>query len=128
MKTDSNTTIQELKDLVSKFTAERHWQKHHTPKNLTMNLIIEAAELMDHYVWELDGKPKKEEVADELADVFFNVLNFADKEQIDLSTAFINKYQKLQKKYPTEKFAHDTINLEEYRRLKKEYRSGGSDK
>jgi dCTP diphosphatase len=121
---DANTTIQELKELVIKFVTDRHWQRHQAPKNLVMNIAIEAAELMEHYVWEREGKPDSEEVADELADVLFNVLNFAQQENIDITTAFINKYQKIIKKYPLEKFNEDRDDLDEYRRIRHIYRSG----
>lgn len=121
-KTDKSTTIEELKELVRKFGKERHWERHHTPKNLAMGIVIEAAELMEHYQWERQGKPDREEVADELADVLFNVLLFAAVENLDLSNSFLSKYKKLQKKYPIEKFNKKTDDLEEYRRIKKSYR------
>lgn len=120
---DDETTLQELKDLVTKFTAERHWEKHHAPKNLAMNIAIEAAELMEHYVWDRAGEPDKQEVADELADVFFNVLNFAQSQNIDLAEAFISKFERLQVKYPVEKFNKDRDDLDEYRSIKKAYRA-----
>jgi dCTP diphosphatase len=122
-RTDATTTIQELKELVTKFATDRHWQRHHTPKNLSMNIAIEAAELMEHFVWDRAGDPDREEVADELADVFFNVLNFAEHENIDLAGAFLRKYDKILKKYPVEKFneAHD--NLDNYRQIKKAHRA-----
>ncbi len=122
MKSDGDTTIQELQELVTKFAADRHWQRHHTPKNLTMNLVIEATELMEHYVWERGGDPDKEEVADELADVVFNILNFAEHENIDITKAFIKKYEKLLKKYPVELFHEGRDSLEDYHRIKKAYR------
>src|SRR4029077_19121697 len=122
MKSDNETTIQELKDLAVKFVADRHWQRHHTPKNLTMSLAIEAAELMELYLWESGGEPDKAEVADELADVLMNVLDFALIENIDIRTAFINKYRKNIAKYPVEKFNKDADNLDEYRKIKKSYR------
>ena len=121
-KYDNETTLRELKELVEKFGKERNWGRHHTPKNLTMNIAIEAAELMEHYVWEREGKPDEDEVADELADILFNVLNFANSENIDLSSAFISKYEKLQKKYPVSTFNQDNDDLDEYRRIKKDYR------
>lgn len=121
---DDETTLQELKDLVDKFGRDRNWSRHHTPKNLAMNIAIEAAELMEHFVWDREGKPDKEEVSDELADVLFNVLNFALSQNIDLSAAFLRKYEKLQVKYPVSKFNQGSDDLSEYRRIKKDYRSG----
>ncbi|HLC91886.1 MAG TPA: nucleotide pyrophosphohydrolase [Candidatus Saccharimonadales bacterium] len=123
-KSDQDTTIQELKDMVKKFGAERHWQRHHTPKNLAMGIAIEAAELMEHYQWERAGKPDPDEVADELSDVLFNLLNFAMIEKIDITSAFMAKHKKLQAKYPKEKFNKGHDDLDEYRKIKKAYRQG----
>lgn len=120
-KTDAQTTLQELKDMVEKFGADRNWQKHHGPKNLAMNIAIEAAELMEHYVWEREGEPDREEVEDEVADVLFNILNFAHSQGIDLTTVFKRKYKKLLIKYPAKKFRAGD-DLAEYRRIKKAYR------
>ncbi len=122
-KTDQETTLHELKELVHKFGEERHWGKHHTPKNVAMSLAIEAAELMEHYQWERQGKPDMDAVADELSDVLFNVLLFALSENLDIATSFRSKYQKLQAKYPKEKFTKDFDDLAEYRRIKLSYRN-----
>ncbi len=123
-KIDIDTTIQELKDLVIKFSNDRNWQRHHTPKNLAMGMTIEAAELMELYQWERAGKPDPEEVADELADIVFRVLNFAQTENLDIVTSFMHKYQKILKKYPVEKFNKKANNLNEYRKIKKTYLRG----
>jgi dCTP diphosphatase len=123
-KTDAETTIAELKQLVAQFSQERNWGKHHGPKNLAMNIAIEAAELMEHYVWERDGDPDKAEVADELADIVFNCLNFAATQDIDISTAFMSKFQRLQQKYPTEIFNDTNDSLDDYQKIKQRYRAG----
>lgn len=123
-RTDQETTFAELKDIVAKFGADRNWGKHHSPKNLAMNIAIEAAELMEHYVWERDGEPDKAEVADELADVIFNCLNFAATQGIDISSAFMSKFERLQKKYPTEIFNDSNDSLDDYQKIKQRYRAG----
>ena len=63
---DSRTTVAELRELVRQFVAERDWQQFHTPKNLSMSLAIEAAELMEHFQWltpeasrQIAGQPEK---------------------------------------------------------------------
>jgi len=120
---DADTTIQELKELVIKFSRDRHWQRHHTPKNLAMGIAIEAAELMEHFQWERGGKPDKSAVADELADVMFNILNFAQSQNIDITSSFASKYKKLLIKYPIEKFNKNSDDLDEYWKVKKAYRN-----
>src|SRR3989344_2327708 len=111
---DNDTSVQDLKDLVAKFTTERDWGKHHSPKNLAMNIAIEAAELMDHFVWEEQSNPKSKEVSDELADILFNILNFANNNDIDLSASFKRKYKQLVKKYPVKVFSKAGGNLDDY--------------
>ena len=120
MKKDTDTTIQELKEIVIKFTKDRHWELHHKPKNLAMGIAIEAAELMEHYQW--DQPVDRDEMSDELADILFNILNFAQQENIDIATSFMKKYEKLLKKYPVEKFNEERGDLDEYRRIKQQYR------
>ena len=48
---DSDTTIDALRALVRRFVDERNWSQFHAPKNLSMALAIEAAELMEHFQW-----------------------------------------------------------------------------
>ncbi|MEM9646672.1 MAG: hypothetical protein AAF989_16900, partial [Planctomycetota bacterium] len=48
---DQHTSLAELKSIVGEFVAEREWEKFHNPKNLVMSLVIEAAELMEHFQW-----------------------------------------------------------------------------
>ncbi|MGE3808813.1 MAG: nucleotide pyrophosphohydrolase [Gemmataceae bacterium] len=108
---DSSTTFGELKEAVRQFAAEREWQPFHTPKNLSMGLAVEAAELMEHFLW-IDGAasqrladdPKqKEEVADELADVACYLLTLSYTLDIDLSEAIRAKIVKNARKYPADK-------------------------
>lgn len=125
-KSDAETTLQELKDLAETFSKERHWQKHHKPRNLSMNIAIEAAELMEHYLWEREEKPDQKEVADELSDVILSCLLFAVAENIDISQAFIDKLERIKKKYPTTIFNKDSDSLEAYKKIKQEYRRKGA--
>ena len=74
---DNTTPVAALKEAMARFVAEREWEQFHSPKNLTMALAVEAAELMEHFQWltteasrDLPNDPAKlAEVADELADV-----------------------------------------------------------
>ncbi len=106
---DTRTTIADLKALVKHFVEERNWGQYHTPKNLSMNLAVEAAELMEIFLW-VDGKEsikeleeRRAEVADELADVTMVILNFCYRYNIDLSTVFQEKMKRNAEKYPVEK-------------------------
>jgi dCTP diphosphatase len=124
-KADTETTLHELKMLVDKFEKERGWQKHHNPKNVAISLCIEAAELLEHFQWDEYRQEDKQAIADELADVIFNCLNFANQMDIDITAAFMNKFERIQKKYPVKTFNPDNDSAEEYFRIKKEYRKKG---
>jgi len=53
MQQDDNvTTLADLKNRVARFSAERGWARHHSPKNLSMAIAAEAAELMEHFLWD----------------------------------------------------------------------------
>ncbi len=109
---DSTTTLAELRKLVADFVEKRDWNQFHSPKNLSMSLAIEAAELMEHFQWltldesrAIADQPQKlAEVADELADVLCYALALANELQIDLAAAIRAKMQKNAQKYPAEKY------------------------
>ena len=107
---DSSTTIQQLKDEITKFADERDWEQFHTPKNLCMSIAIEAAELMEHFQWarpeEVAGfdDAKKLEVQEELADVVAYCIAFANTMDIDIAQAFKHKMARNREKYPAEEF------------------------
>lgn len=104
--TDSSTTIQDLRTIISQFVAERDWQKFHDIKNLSMSLAIEAAELMEHSQWLTTTQAQQHEslelseVAEELADVLSYTLAIANVLQIDLSSTLQRKMIKNRQKYP----------------------------
>ena len=109
---DAATTIAELKDVVRRFVDERAWQPFHSPKNLAMGIAVEAAELMECFLWldlpashEAAKEPaKREAIADEMADVFCYLLNLSNVIGIDLSEALRKKIVKNALKYPAEKY------------------------
>ncbi len=48
---DEKVTIKDLKQKVEKFIADREWQQFHSPKTISMNIVREASELMEHFLW-----------------------------------------------------------------------------
>jgi NTP pyrophosphatase (non-canonical NTP hydrolase) len=110
--TDRATTVAELRELVRAFVDERDWQQFHSPKNLSMSLAIEAAELMEHFQWltvaesraVADDDRRRSDVAEELADVVSYALALANALRIDLSTALRDKMRKNAVKYPAAEF------------------------
>src|SRR5262245_59439852 len=109
---DSTTTVAQLKEAMRRFVAERHWEPFHSPKNLVMGLSVEAAELMEHFLWVeneasrqvLDDAGRLGEVADEMADVACYLLALSNTLGIDLSEAIVAKLAKNARKYPAEKY------------------------
>ncbi|AGL03482.1 nucleotide pyrophosphohydrolase [Desulfoscipio gibsoniae] len=104
---DVTTNIQQLKDLVDNFVEERRWKQFHSPKNLSMSIAIEAAELMELFQW-IDGTDTAgiphERVREELADVVIYCLSLANATGIDLSTAIREKVMVNAKKYPINRY------------------------
>ena len=110
--TDQTTTVSELRSQVAEFVAARQWEPFPTPKNLSMSLAIEAAELMEHFQW-ISGEAADqflqqphnlEAVGEELADVISYALALANRLQIDISTTLATKMQKNASKYPVEEY------------------------
>lgn len=124
MKRDHETTIAELKELIAKFRDERGWKDEHSPKNLSMSIAIEAAELMEHFQWDGYRRENKQEIADELADVLAYCLNLADVMDIDVATTFRDKLDRARQKFPVETFNPDNKNVDAYYAAKKAYRKG----
>lgn len=101
-----------MMDVVEEFVDQREWQQFHDPKNLSMSIAIEAAELMEHFQWLRSGQLSDLEedrvamaaIEEELADVFCYVLSFASAMGIDLCAALESKMVKNKEKYPVEKF------------------------
>lgn len=110
--TDDATTIGQLRAVVKDFVDQRDWQQFHAPKNLSMALAIEAAELMELFQWlsVADSRTihkdaeKYQQVKDELADVMCYALALANELQIDLTTALSEKMVKNVRKYPASEY------------------------
>ena len=88
---------------------ERDWQQFHSPKNLSMAMIVEAAELVEHFQWMTEQQSlqltpeKKEMVSQEIADTFVYLLRIAEVLGIDLIDAANSKLEINALKYPVEK-------------------------
>ena len=110
--TDATTTVAELRQVLAEFVAERDWSQFHSPKNVSMALAIEVAELMEHFQWltieasrKLADDPQKlAAVGEELADVIGYSFVLANVLGIDVSTAMRNKMVKNRLKYPADEF------------------------
>ncbi len=110
--TDAEVTVAELRGLIADFIRERDWEQFHDPKNLSMAIATEAAELMEHFRWarndaarEMMQDPQtRQAVAEELADILAFALSFANAADIDLSSTLHAKMVKNAKKYPADEY------------------------
>jgi NTP pyrophosphatase (non-canonical NTP hydrolase) len=95
-----------LRDTLREFTAARDWRQFHTPKNLAMALIVEAAELVEQFQWSTPEESlhlppdKTAAVRDEVADVLIYLVEIADVLNIDLLEAARAKIVKNAIKHP----------------------------
>lgn len=108
---DDVVNLGELKKQVLSFAQERDWEQFHSPKNLSMALAAEAAELMEHFLW-TDSEASRATVAkkqlrsaieEELADVVIYALEFANQAGVDMTAAIESKLKQNAIKYPVEK-------------------------
>ncbi len=113
-------SLDRLRTRLADFAHRRDWQKFHSPKNLSMALIAEAAELVEHFQW-VDGSdswklsPRKHaEVSHELADILIYLIRTADQLGIDLIAAANDKILVNEQRYPVEKVHGKALRAEEY--------------
>jgi NTP pyrophosphatase (non-canonical NTP hydrolase) len=105
-KEASKSSVEELRDALRRFAAERDWDQFHFPKNLAIALSVEAAELLEHFQWLPDvesADPPAEtraKIREELADVLLYLIRLADKLDIDLAAAAFDKMAVNARKYP----------------------------
>ncbi len=99
-------SLDDLTARIRQFAEERDWEQFHCPKNLSMALIVEAAELVEHFQWlsrqqsgELNDE-RHDAVSLEMADVLIYLLRMADRLNIDLLEAARKKIEINAKKYP----------------------------
>ena len=109
-----------LRDRLREFAEARDWGQFHSPKNLSMALMVEAAELMEHFQWLTEAQSNslldqdKAAVAEELADVLLYLVRLADRLDVDLRAAALAKLEKNGLKYPAEQVRGSAKKYSEY--------------
>jgi dCTP diphosphatase len=100
--------LNELVQALRQFAQERDWDQFHSPKNLAASVSIEAAELLEHFQWLTEAQSRqlpearKQEVAQEIADVFLYLLQLSDKLGIDVVEAASAKLKLNAARFPVE--------------------------
>ena len=108
---DAETKLAEIKDRVLAFAKERDWEQFHLPKNLSMAIAAESAELMEHFLWQspeqsrtdMEAEKLRAKVEEELADIIIFAIQFANVTEIDISAIIEAKMKRNAEKYPVEK-------------------------
>lgn len=113
-------SLDQLRTRLQAFVQERDWAQFHSPKNLAMAMIVEAAELVEHFQWmteqqslEIAGD-KRQQVAHEIADTFVYLLRIADVLGIDIIVAANAKIDLNAKKYPADRVRGSNARYTEY--------------
>ncbi|MBI5739363.1 MAG: nucleotide pyrophosphohydrolase [Nitrospirae bacterium] len=102
--------LPDLQQRLRTFAQARNWDQFHSPKNLSMALAAEAAELLEIFQWLTEEQSKDitdsekdlAQVKEEIADVFIYLVRLADKLDIDIEKEVLAKIDLNEKKYPVE--------------------------
>lgn len=114
-------SIENLRKRLAEFAAHRDWDNFHSPKNLSMALIAEAAELIEHFQWLTEDESKQldadklDEVSLELADILIYLVRIADKLDVDLIQSAEKKILINDSRYPVEKVRGNAKRASEYK-------------
>jgi NTP pyrophosphatase (non-canonical NTP hydrolase) len=108
---DQKVTVSELKEKVDRFISEREWNKYHKPKDLSISIVLESSELLEHFQWLTDDEietmlkdsQKLQQIESELADIVIYCLSLSNTLHADLSNVVLRKLEEDEKKYSSEK-------------------------
>jgi NTP pyrophosphatase (non-canonical NTP hydrolase) len=101
--------LESIKLRLQEFARERDWDQFHSPKNFSMAMIVECAELVEHFQWLTDEQSKNlsaetlDEVSLEMADIMIYLIRLADKLDVDLLETVNRKIKLNAEKYPVDK-------------------------
>ena len=112
MTSDAQTTVAALRQAVAAFVDAREWRPFHSPKNLSMSIAIEAAELMERSQWlttdealaAVEDPAERAAVAEELADIIIYCLSLSNALDLDISSAVLGKLETNEHRYPADDF------------------------
>ena len=92
-------SLSDLNKTLKQFALDRDWEQYHDPKNLSMALIAEAAELVEHFQWLTPeqsthlSKDKLSEVGYEMADILIYLVRMSERLDIDIIKAAQEKIE-----------------------------------
>jgi NTP pyrophosphatase (non-canonical NTP hydrolase) len=112
--------IEQLKSDLRAFATERDWDQFHSPKNLSMALSVEVAEIVEHFQWVSEDQSAalspevRQHVAQEIADVQIYLVRLADKLDVDIEAAVKAKMDLNRLKYPAARVRGKALKYSEY--------------
>ena len=118
---EPRSDLAELRDVIRAFVDERDWHQFHTPKNLATALSVEASELLEPFQWLAAGERAElgekgyEAVRHEMADVLTYLIRLADRLDVDLRDAVLEKMAINRRKYPADQVRGDSRKYTEYK-------------
>jgi NTP pyrophosphatase (non-canonical NTP hydrolase) len=117
---DDHVDLDKLRDSIRQFVNEREWGKYHTPKNLATALSVEASELLEPFQWLVSGDRQElgdkwlDAVRHEMADVLIYLICLADKLEVNLGQAVLEKLDINREKYPVNRVRGDSRKYTDY--------------
>ena len=97
------TDIDTILSALRQFNQERDWDQFHNGKDLAIGLSIEAAELLECFLWKSSEEASIDKIREELADVLNFAFQIADKYGLDIKEITMDKIRRNAEKYPVEK-------------------------
>ena len=119
-KKKASVTFEQVRKRALAFRSARDWEQYHRPKDLAEGLMIEAAELLENFLWktsEESRRPTKKEmknIREEVGDVFLFLVYFCEAFDIDIFEAAMKKIALNEKKYPARKVKGKAHKYTEY--------------
>jgi dCTP diphosphatase len=113
--------MEELIRKLREFAAERDWEQFHSPKNLSMALAVEVAEILEHFQWLDEGTTRSldpetlKEVREEIGDVQIYLARLADQLGISPLEAALEKLEISRIKYPADKVRGKTTKSTDFK-------------
>lgn len=109
METTTCVDLEQFRHQVRAFAEAREWLPFHTPKNLAMALVVEAAELVEPFQWLTAEQSaaltprQRQAVREEMADVLIYLTRLADVLDVDLLDAASEKLARNALRYPVDR-------------------------
>ncbi|MDM5187311.1 nucleotide pyrophosphohydrolase [Bacillus sp. DX4.1] len=95
--------MKKVYEKILEFRDQRDWKQYHDEKDLAISISLEANELLENFQWRSSKEAlttSKQNIKEEMADIFIYLIQMADKMQVDLEEEVLKKLEKNAKKYP----------------------------